>query len=113
MKWLMLLPEEFWLLLITGLGIAVMVRLMSVKVAFGIIGTLILIALSGPFIDSLIDMIPTWLFVILVVVVVISIFNLFVGTLFGRGTVERLWSRILYDILAFPFRLIISAFRKR
>jgi hypothetical protein len=113
MRLLMLFPESTWILLIVLLGIGVIVRLISVKKAFGIIGLLLLIALTSPFIKSLILTLPRWVLLILLFFTGIFVFNFVIRIFFGRGTLERLWAMILHDIILLPFRLFGALLRRK
>lgn len=94
---LMLIPQEAYLpaMVIGGLLIVVGAR----KLGIGIIVGVILFALLGPFIDSLVDALPPWLFALLCLFLILSLFRL----MFGNRVADHVIARFLYDFLRAPF----------
>jgi hypothetical protein len=102
---LFLLPREFWVLLLMAAGIMMMIGFR--KAALGIVGSVVLLALLSPFIDSLIDALPTWILIILMIFFAMSLLRF----VFGRGVADHLISHLLYDVILMPFRFIGWLFR--
>jgi len=106
MTLLYLLPESCWILIIVGLGFAVIFRILRPSAAFGIIGSLVLVHIAGLFLEPLFDMLPTWVFAIIIVLVAIKLLSWVINATFGRGTASHFWGQMLHDIILLPFRLL-------
>ena len=113
MQLLALLPESMWILVIVGLGIGVILQIVSIKTAASVIGMFVLIALLSPFIGSLISCLPLWLILLLLVAFAISTINLVMNGVFGGHTSSHFWAMLLHDVVALPFRFIGFLFRRR
>lgn len=105
MTLLYLLPESCWILIIVGLGFGIMFRLIKPAAAFGIIGSLVIVHIAGLFLEPLFDMLPTWLFAIIILLVAIKLLSWVINAIFGRGTASHFWGQMLHDIALFPFRV--------
>lgn len=105
MTLLYLLPESCWILIIVGLGFAVIFRILRPSAAFGIIISLVLVHIVGLFLEPLFDMLPTWLFALIILLAVIKLLSWVINAVFGRGTASHFWGQILHDIILFPFRV--------
>jgi predicted MFS family arabinose efflux permease len=113
MKMLSLLPECTWILVIVGVGFALMLQIISRQTAGRIIGTIVLLALLSPFVDSLFDTLPGWVSLLLLIGFCFSVGNWIIGALFGRHTASHLWALLLHDVILIPFRLVGHLFRRR
>ena len=98
----MLIPEEAYILLLVGIGVATIVGIFSLAQAGGLVLMICLIALATPFLDPLIDMLPDWAVGLLCLCFVIAL----IGILFGRRVRENVISMILFSLIAFPFRVL-------
>ena len=119
----MFLPDEFVILIIVGVALAMMVGLVRGRTAAGIIGGLILMLLAQPFIDALVDALPGWLLLLVLLWLVWWILRAVAGLLLGReaaghmtgilaADVVRFMARAVFWITALPFRLIGAALRR-
>ncbi len=99
------LPKETWpaVMVIGGFLVIFGMR----RLGFGIVGTIILVALATPFIGAFIGILPPGLFVILCVFVAISVF----GAIFGKRVSENVLSSLLFELIKAPFRLVAWLFR--
>jgi len=97
---LMFIPQEAYLVALVCAGLLMVLGFR--QIATGIIGTIVVLALFGPFIDALVDSLPSWLFALLILGFVLSIFRL----IFGRGVTDQLIAFLLYDLLLAPLRFI-------
>lgn len=97
---LMFVPQEAYLPLLVLAGLLMIIGLR--RIAMGILGTVLALAMFGPFIDALIDSLPPGLFALLMLALVLSLFRL----IFGRRVVENVISFLLYDLLLAPFRFL-------
>ena len=98
-------PQEAWaaLLVIGGLLIIIGLR----KIGFCIIGTIILLALLGPFFDSVFNSLPP---VITLVLMVVFFFLLF-RAIFGKRVSSNIVSALILGLLKAPFRFLGWLFR--
>jgi len=112
MQWLFLIPEECWIILITGAGICFMLGFR--KVALSVISSVILLALLSPFIESVIAAVfdclntPT---LILVMIILMVAFGLWIiEFIFGKGAKDHfsgeMLSKTVIFILTLPFKII-------
>lgn len=113
MKILPFLPESTWILVIIGVGFALMFQIINRQAAGRIIGGIVLLAILGPFVDSLFSMLPGWVCVAILLVLCISVGNWIIGALFGRHTASHLWAMLIHDVILIPFRLVGFLFRRR
>lgn len=118
----MFLPDEFAILIIVGVALAMMVGLVRSRTA-GVIGGLILMLLAQPLMDALIDTLPGWLLLLLVLGVVWWIFRAAASLVLGRqaaahmtgilaADMVRSIARGVFWILLLPFRLIGVVLRR-
>ncbi len=97
---LCLVPQEAWapLLVIGGLLIIIGLR----KIGFVIIGTILLLALLGPFFDSIFDSLPPGIVLLLVVVFFFVLFR----AVFGRRVSDNILTAFILGLLKAPFRFL-------
>lgn len=100
-----LLPQETWICLLVLAGFLLMFGFR--KAAVSLIGTIILLALFSPFIDALVESLPTWMLVLLMLLTALS----FLRLVFGGRIADQVIAHLLYDILLLPFRFIGWLFR--
>ena len=96
---------ETWILLLAAAGIIMMIGFR--KTAAGLAGSVMLLALLLPFIQTLMNTLPMWVLVVIMVVFGMSLFRL----IFGRRVADHLIARILYDFIRLPFRFFGWIFR--
>ena len=73
MSWLWaLLPDEFMVVVIIGVGLALMVGLIAGRRAWQILGTIFLVLLLAPFVEALVASLPWWLLLLGLVVLVFA-----------------------------------------
>ncbi|MBF0231791.1 MAG: hypothetical protein HQK65_01960 [Desulfamplus sp.] len=98
---LMIIPQEAYILVIIGAGFAVMLRLINFSGAVTIVSTICLLAVFAPFMDSIVDVMPNWALLLLLLCSGMAVFK----TIFGRRVAENVMSALLIELLLFPFRL--------
>lgn len=105
---LMFIPQEAYVTLIVLSGLLIMVGLR--RMGFALLGSVILIALLGPFIDAMIGELPPWAFYGLCLFCGLSLLRL----IFGPRVADYLIARLLYNLLMTPFwflRWLFTGFR--
>ena len=113
MQLLALLPDSMWILVIVGLGIAVILQIVSIKTAVSVIAMFALMALLSPIIGGLLSCLPFWMILLLLIVFAMSTINLVMNGIFGHRTSSHFWAMLLYDLVKLPFRFIGGIFRRR
>ena len=84
----MIIPEEAYILLLVGAGLALIVGLFTTAKAFSLVGLVCLLALLSPFAESLIELLPAW------AIFLIGLWFLFtfIGAILGKRVTENLIS---------------------
>jgi len=99
------LPQEAWAALIVFGGLLIIIGLR--KIGFCIIGTICLLVLFAPFLDSLIDSLPSEIIIVLMVVFLFWLFS----AIFGRRVSDNILSALILGLLKAPFRFLGWLFR--
>ena len=105
----MFIPEEAYILVIVGVGLAIMLRFFTPASGLSIVGVLCLIILVTPFIETLAEIIPNWALMLILVFFSLS----FIRMIFGRRVSENVISMILFNILCMPFKMFRHIFFRR
>lgn len=106
-----LLPDEFLPVLVVVCGIGLVVGLLRPRSAGAIVGTVVLILLIGPFVESLFAALPLWVSLAVLSVFVLSISRRLLGSLLGEHAAGHvigtlfLWSlKTLFKVAWLPVR---------
>jgi hypothetical protein len=102
---LFLLPSETWICIIVLAGFLIIIGFR--KAGFSLIGGVVLLALFSPFIEAFVELLPTWLLIIIMIFFAMSLLRL----IFGERAADHVIGRLLYDIILLPFRFIGWFFR--
>jgi hypothetical protein len=117
------LPDEALALVIIGIGLALIIGLIRGRAAMGLLGTVVLVLLAGPFIDALLDTLPGWMLFLLLLFVAVALFRGALSLLLGARAADeavgnlaadviRVGFRLLFLLLFLPFRILWWAFRR-
>jgi len=121
------LPDRFMVLGIVLIAFGVMVRLIDGRRAASLIGFIVLLMVTGPFIDSLLDALfdltPWWLLLLFGILLVFALLGALSRLMIGRratghmvGTlaadVVRSGCRMLFGLIALPLRLVFGGQRR-
>ncbi len=112
------LPEGAEILVIVGVALALMVGIFSRKKAFGILGMLVLFLVAEPFIESLLNVLPLWVLILIMAAIFLSLLR----TLLGKGIFDQMVGQLLANavtgmarlslpLLRLPFRAMLGAVR--
>ena len=99
------LPREAWILVLMAGGLLVTIGFR--KIGFSLIGTVCLLAIFSPFLESLFSALPPEIQGLLFVFFVLSLVRLFLG----RRIMENVLSRLIYDLIKMPFKFVAWFFR--
>ena len=108
-----LLPDNALVLVIMAIGIGLIIGIFSRKAAFGYMGMIILYALLSPFIDSLFDILPLWLVLLLLVVFILGILRVGLNIFFGKRSTDYFVGLFMWNLFVLPFRFIGHLFGVR
>lgn len=116
----MLLPDEFLPLVIAGIGLAVILQIMRIKAAAAMLGTIILLLLLSPFIDSLVSLLPLWMLLLVLVCVCVGVFKQLVQFIIGKSAADHMVGSLaaeaakgIIKLLFLPFRILWLICRSR
>ena len=110
---LSLLPQEFWILVLVGTALAVIIGIVPRGAIAGVIGTMLILSIAGPFISSLLSILPWWVSAILMVWFVFAVINWIITLFFGKRTGGYLSALLLHDLILAPFRFMGFLIRRR
>jgi hypothetical protein len=110
---LSLIPQEFWILVLVGTCIAVILGLVPKGAIASVIVTMLVLSIAGPFISSLLSFLPWWVSAILMVWFVLTVFNWIMTLLLGQRTRSHLSALLLHDLILAPFRFVGFLVRRR
>jgi len=97
-------PDEGLVLLVALAGLILILGFR--EAAMGLLGTVVLFALLGPVIESLVaGLDPFWQFVILAALG-LAIIHALILLIIGRDTASHLAALLLHDLIILPFRLL-------
>ena len=103
---LALLPENFFPLLIVGIGFALIFGLMNRRSAFGFLGFIVLFLLLSPFVIALFDRLPVWFLLLIIVAVIFGTFRAALNLCFGKGATDQFVGQVMFAVFSMPFRLL-------
>ena len=110
-----ILPDEMMPLVVVGLGLALIVGLVSRKTALAIVITIVLFLLLRPIISALIALLPYWALLLVAAWFALYLFRSMLGLLLGAegaGTaVGHVFGHFILALLRLPFRLVGAVFR--
>ena len=112
-----LIPDEALIIVIAGIGIALMLGVIRAKAALPMLGGIVLMVLLGPFVEALFLALPWWAIIAVVLVLCISLLRGLSNMLLGERASDHMVGILAADvirfcfvgfvqILAMPFRLI-------
>ena len=112
-----LLPDEFMPLVIAGIGLAMILGLLRLRKAAALIGGICLMLLTAPLFDALFDALPSWLFVLMIPILIIVVIRWLVRLVIGQRAADHMIGSLAADLvratIVFPIRLIGLIFRRR
>ncbi len=112
MLW-MLLPDGVMPLVIAGIGLALIVGLLSRSAAFSLLGMVVLFALLGPIVEGVAGTLPAWMSLVLLIVIGLVLLRGLAALVIGRRASDHMVGilaadlvRMVFLALLFPFRLV-------
>jgi hypothetical protein len=103
------LPNEFMVLGIVLIGFGLMVGLLTLRRAAALLGFVVLLMVTGPFVDSLLDTLfalaPWWLLLLLGILMVFSLLGAVSRMLIGRRAADHMVGTLAADVVRFGFKM--------
>lgn len=112
MGWLLaFLPDQAMVLVFVGVGLALIVGLISRQAAFNVIGGVILLLVLSPFIDMLVDCLPTWMLLCLIVWVGLAMMRGLSNFVLGHRSTDHMVGILAADVVRGMFRIAFAPLR--
>jgi hypothetical protein len=108
---LALLPDDALVLVIMGVGFALMIGLLSRGAAFRILGTVLLLVALGPMLDPLIDLIPWWAQILILAGIALAVLQALAAVFIGRLAAAHMVGILAADVVRFVFRALFAPVR--
>lgn len=110
MLW-MLLPDGALPLVFVGVGLALMVGLVSRSAAFSILGLLVLFALLGPIVEGVMGEMPPWIGLIIFAVIALALLRGAASLVLGGRAADHMVGILAADCVRLALRLLFLPFR--
>ncbi len=104
----MFIPDEALLLIVLGLGFAVMFGLLTFRVALGLI---VALAVLPPFVEGVLGDLPPWVSLVLLAVIGLAILRGVAALLIGQRAADTMAGNLGADIVRLVVRIIILPLR--
>ena len=105
------IPDEWFVVIIAGIGLALILGIVRSGTAFGLIGTIIGMALLGPFIESFVDSLDLWVLILLMAIVGLYVLRLVLSLVLGKEGAGSFMGHLAYDLFSWPFRILAGLIR--
>ncbi len=109
------LPNSMMVLVIIIVGLCLIVGLLSPRKANQWLGYVVLLLVTAPLYDVVLNMMPTWLLLAFSVIAAWMLFRFIAEALLGRAAAAHMTGILAADVVrgtaALPFRLLRYAFR--
>jgi hypothetical protein len=114
------LPDSLMVIGIVAIAFGLMIGQLSIRRAMSLLGLVVILLISGPFVDTLCDYLwralPLWLLVPLILVLIFSLLRFLARLVLGERAAGEMigvlaayvvrWTfKVTCQVLAFPFRL--------
>jgi hypothetical protein len=114
MRWGVLwtfLPDEALPLLIVGVGLALMLGLISGRAALGLLGLLLLSPLLAPLIEELLGELPPWISLIILAFLALALFRGLAALILGQRAADAMAGNLAADLVRLMVRLLFLPLR--
>jgi hypothetical protein len=105
------LPDQAMVLVFAGVGLALIVGLISRRAAFNVIGCVVLLLVLSPFIEALIDGLPTWILLCLIGWVGLALMRAASNLLLGRRSTNHMVGILAADVVRGLFQIAFAPLR--
>ncbi len=108
--WLFL-PDEAMVLVIAGIGLALILGLIRRQAALALVGAVAVSLLVGPFVEAVIGALPGWALFVLLVFLAFSLFRASLSLFLGSGAADHAVGSLAASVIRFCFGLLFLPFR--
>lgn len=109
--WWMLVPDEVLPLLIMGVGLALILGLLSGRAALGILGLLLLFPLMAPFVEAVLGELPPWVSLVILAFFALALIRGLAALLLGQRAADNMVGNLAADLVRLVVRLLILPLR--
>jgi hypothetical protein len=114
MRWGVLwtfLPDEALPLLIVGVGLALMLGLISGRAAFGLLGLFLFSPLLLPLIEALLGELSPWILLIILAFLTLALFRGLAALILGQRAADAMAGNLAADLVRLMVRLLFLPLR--
>ena len=108
---LLFLPDEAYPLIVVLLVVAVAAGLARARVLIGFVLFLVLLPVIGQLFDTLLNAMPSWLFVLLVAGLIVAVFRAALSLVIGRRAAAHTVGILAADVIRASFAIGLLPFR--
>jgi hypothetical protein len=108
---LLFLPDEWLPVIIVGLGLALILGIVRAGWAFSFLAILLGTTLLSPFIDSLMNSLPTRWLILIVLIVGFYLFRVLLNLVLGKEGAGSFMGHLAYDLFSLPFKALAGMIR--
>lgn len=101
---LLFLPDEALVFVVIGLGIAMILGLLTGRAALGILGLILLLPILSPFVEAFMGILPPWIALVILLIVGLSILRGLAAIFIGRGGADTMVGTLAADVV----RIIVA-----
>jgi hypothetical protein len=105
------LPDEALPLLIVGVGLALMLGLISGRAALGLLGLLLLFPLLTPLVEALLGELPPWISLVILALIALAILRGLAALLLGARAADTMVGNLAADLVRLVVRLLLLPLR--
>lgn len=110
MLW-MLIPDAALPLVIVGVGLALMVGLVSGSTAFRFLGLIVLFALLSPFVEGVMGELPPWIALVILAVVILALLRGMANLVLGSRAAATMVGILAAEVVRLALRVLFLPFR--
>jgi hypothetical protein len=104
------IPDEALILLVAAIGIALIAGIVRGRQAMSWLTGLVALILITPFVGILLDALPLWLQLLLIVAICFSLFRAFVSLFLGGHAADHMIGSLAANVVRFCFLAVIQLF---
>lgn len=108
---LFLIPDEWLVIVIAGISLAVILGIVRIGWAMGAVAAIIGMIIFSPFIESLISNLSPWVLYLILIWLAFYLLRLVVGLFLGNEAAGSFIGRLAYDLFSLPFRILFGFLR--
>jgi len=111
MSWLLLLPEEAWVLVITGAGLALILGLVTLRAVGRLLGMLLLLTLLAPLLGEMFEALPPWASNLVMLAGGLAVLRGVAALFIGARAADQMTGTLAVDLIRLAFWLCLVPVR--